>query len=227
MEVTHLAQASANDSADLEQEIAIPANLTFTSSGVQGEKVETLQSPQENNVEMRKALREMMQPEKLTQGDTQTQSLARLTQGSSSEYHNIKLVLQPDVLSHLTATKAELRKAACKAIGVSRATPKAHTVLCQCEYNQEEDDIVYCSFCNTWQHLHCYGYTGNNDPRLPEVHACYQCLLSSSEGDTIDKLHTLAAQRRGISFALCSGLKSKTEFHNMMGEQAIATCDHY
>ncbi|OCL02733.1 hypothetical protein AOQ84DRAFT_348717 [Glonium stellatum] len=85
-------------------------------------------------------------------------------------------------------------------------------VVCQCGWNEEEDDMINCSFCNTWQHLHCYGYRGSDDPRIPAIHACYQCLLQDKEGPLLRELKDLALLRRGVHIIETEGYSNDRSF---------------
>ncbi|KAL8695143.1 MAG: hypothetical protein Q9218_000311 [Villophora microphyllina] len=88
----------------------------------------------------------------------------------------------------------------------------AHVVHCQCGFAREEGEMVsmhilrevgvvltkcykqvQCSFCNTWAHLHCYGYLSQE---FPEVHACYRCLFESYDDARLGELQDLALTRR-------------------------------
>jgi len=187
---------------------------------------------------MKSALQGMMQPEHISQGDTQTQSLVyppppvSETTASPSRYtvSPSKLSLAEPVTSdkpcfspkkaiELQREKQRLHDYAhdiAKRNG--RKTKKGDVVLCQCGYNKDEGDMVECTYCNTWQHLHCYGYTGASDPRLPDDHICYQCLMGDEEQATLTKLQALALKRRGMHFALQNGLKNQRDFATDLGK---------
>ncbi|KAF2089473.1 DNA-binding protein [Saccharata proteae CBS 121410] len=83
---------------------------------------------------------------------------------------------------------------------------------CQCGCNNEEDDMINCSFCETWQHLHCYGYRGVDDPRIPSTHACYRCLLEDKEVPLLHELKNLALLRRGIHVIQDNGFSDEQKF---------------
>lgn len=80
---------------------------------------------------------------------------------------------------------------------------------------------IGCSYCDTWQHFHCYGFTGPDDPRVPEDHACYQCLLAGRDEVTLSTLKELALKRRGMSIALRVGLWRKGNLAKEMGELSL------
>ncbi|KAF2812571.1 uncharacterized protein BDZ99DRAFT_496961 [Mytilinidion resinicola] len=83
---------------------------------------------------------------------------------------------------------------------------------CQCGWDQDEDDMINCSFCDTWQHLHCYGYCGSDDPRIPVVHACYNCLLQDKEAPRLPEMRDLALQRRGMHIIEKQGYTNDRDF---------------
>lgn len=76
---------------------------------------------------------------------------------------------------------------------------------------------VQCSYCSTWQHLHCYGYTGAADPRLPEEHVCYWCLLGDTDVENYKNLQKLAVRRRAVFHVAKSGLRTRTDLSKVMG----------
>lgn len=57
---------------------------------------------------------------------------------------------------------------------------------------------IACDYCNTWQHCHCYGYLGLRDPRIPDKHACYLCLLGKKEGGLLKELRDLVLLRNAV-----------------------------
>ncbi|KAK4978192.1 hypothetical protein LTR42_002570 [Elasticomyces elasticus] len=184
-------------------------------------------------MKMKSAVGDMMQPQSITQGDTQTQHTMHPPPPAFSESTESpgrttvsppKSIITPAVSSDrpmLSPTKAHklaaeiprLQQQALDAIKQAGRRPKGNdTTLCQCGYEKEEDEMVRCGYCKTWQHLPCYGYTDADDPRLPEDHTCYQCLLGDGEKVTLTKLQDLAMTRRAMDFALQHGLKTQGEF---------------
>ena len=73
-----------------------------------------------------------------------------------------------------------------------------------------------------WQHLHCYGYAGDDDSRLPTDHVCYQCLLGHDEEQTLKKMELLACKRRGMYLAIEDGLKTQKDFVIALGMESSA-----
>lgn len=69
-----------------------------------------------------------------------------------------------------------------------------------------------CGFCNTWQHLHCYGYLGSDDPRVPDIHACYRCLLQEKEAPLLRELQDLALLRKGVHIIQVDGYFNDRKF---------------
>ncbi|TKA78562.1 hypothetical protein B0A55_02804 [Friedmanniomyces simplex] len=181
---------------------------------------------------MTNAVRDMMQPETITQGDTQTQrslhrapaalSLSTESPGrttASPEKSPTTAIFSPAKPALLSTKAQKLEKerlrfqkqALALVKQASRKTRRGHTVLCQCGHEKDEGPMVQCAYCQMWQHLPCYGYTAGDDPRLPETHVCYQCLLGDEEKLTLKKLKDLAMNRRGMDFALQQGLWTQGE----------------
>ncbi|KAI9777968.1 MAG: DNA binding protein [Candelina submexicana] len=53
--------------------------------------------------------------------------------------------------------------------GKPTLTPGGDVVRCQCDWNKDEGDMVCCDYCETWQHVECYGYSGLEDSRIPSL----------------------------------------------------------
>jgi len=101
-------------------------------------------------------------------------------------------------------------------------------VDCQCGYQEDEYHMVVllptvvvhmvnreqiqCRFCHCWQHLPCYGYRNSEDPRIPEIHACYKCLLLDKELDIYRKLEGFALLRKGAHVLLEYGYNNDRQF---------------
>ena len=187
--------------------------------------------------------RGMMNPEQATQGDTQTQSLVLRKQTMSQQPPSESIVstsgytaspTKPCVATapparakvRLNANKAgELKRNSGRVKSQTRKLAKyqgrktrdGDIVYCQCNCKEEEGEMVACTVCDTWQHLHCYGYTGAEDPRLPDEHTCYQCLLGDAEPEVLVTLRQLAVRRRGMQYALQYGLTTLQEFADGLG----------
>ena len=198
--------------------------------------------------DMKGALNAMMHPERITQGETQTQQLAKghaavseatqtpsgngdspsKTTESASPVKGSRPALSQHKANNIMAQKKSLRNVAHQlAQKAGSRTKSGQIILCQCGYAKEEGDMVQCSCCDTWQHLHCYGYTGNDDARLPNEHICYWCLLGDNEKATYKKLGELAIKRRGMHLAMQKGLKSQTEFAEDLGLEMSRTGSVY
>ncbi|KAF9885193.1 DNA binding protein [Aspergillus nanangensis] len=61
-------------------------------------------------------------------------------------------------------------------------------IKCQCGWNGEEADM----------HLLCYGFKNATDPRIPDTHACYQCLLERDEPQVLNEMNGLVLLRRAL-----------------------------
>lgn len=198
-------------------------------------------------INMRRAFQGMLRSDQITQGDTQTENhslhppvplsvatntpTCAATSPSKRSLAAIctktKPLLSPTKISSLQKSKKKLRQRARVLANCSSKskTVEKEVVFCQCGHNIEEAEIVECAYCGTWQHLHCYGYTGADDPRLPDDHACYQCLLGIEEPLSLTKLQHLAAKRRAMHFALQSGLTTQKQFAEEMGKMSLRVHD--
>nr|POE74649.1 meiosis-specific protein hop1 [Quercus suber] len=188
-------------------------------------------------LEMGVALENMMRPEHVTQGDTQSQGLRphrsptafstttispslATNSPSKSTAGPMSLISRPALLQQkrkaLNHIKDRRRKEGPKR-GPSRIkdlqkSKAADIVNCACGHIAEEGDM----------HLHCYGYTGSHDPRLPDEHACYKCLLGEEEAILSRRLTDLSLVRRGIHFAQEHGLTTQQQFGKDMGPIFVA-----
>lgn len=84
---------------------------------------------------------------------------------------------------------------------------------------------VQCSVCFTWQHLHCYGYTGAEDPRLPEEHVCYWCLLGDTDQERYNALQMFATKRRTMFHVARNGLRTQTDLGVALGKHLMTSCN--
>ncbi|KAF2103810.1 DNA-binding protein [Rhizodiscina lignyota] len=92
-----------------------------------------------------------------------------------------------------------------------------YPVKCQCGFNEDDGDMICCDFCNNWQHACCYGYLSPKDPRIPDTHACYECLLGTKEGVLLKELQELALLRCA-AYALKhdGGMNTAREFKDIL-----------
>jgi meiosis-specific protein HOP1 len=90
---------------------------------------------------------------------------------------------------------------------------------CHCGSNNEVDNATFhCKFCNCWQHLACYGYLGLEDPRIPETHACYNCLLALDKDQSLlRELDELALFRKGMICVMEQGFSKDSELSKQLG----------
>ncbi|QDS74976.1 hypothetical protein FKW77_005197 [Venturia effusa] len=94
----------------------------------------------------------------------------------------------------------------------ARNSDDTDTISCECGLTHEEDDMVCCHFCEQWQHLICYGYHNSGDPRMPDMHACYTCLLQEKEAPLLTELEHLTLLRKGASIAIKNGVHGDRQF---------------
>ncbi|RAQ60210.1 putative meiosis specific protein Hop1 [Aspergillus flavus] len=72
-------------------------------------------------------------------------------------------------------------------------------VRCQCGWNGEETEM----------HFLCYGFEGPNDPKVPDVHACYKCLLGPSDTQLLQEMNSLVLLRKALKVILNEGFPNK------------------
>nr|POE47192.1 hypothetical protein CFP56_00524 [Quercus suber] len=196
-------------------------------------------------IEMGAALKKMMQPEQITQGDTQSQRLKphesptassttivspnRLTVSPlKSVATTFALVCKPKLLQHRRKAleqsqdrrRAEVRKRRpSKARGSPRSTA-ADIIDCQCGFMGEEGDMV--GGIGRGGKLSLIRRCASQDSRLPEEHACYKCLLGEEDTPLSRRLTDLSLMRRGIHFAQEHGLTTQQQFGKDMGPIFVA-----
>lgn len=145
----------------------------------------------------------------------------------------MSLCFSQKVLDYLEERKPYLHEAAKRKRGkpleIVDGQIEEDLIECQCGYNEEDDGMVCihlrrswhgeayeykinCPFCNTWQHIHCYGYNDTNDARIPPVHVCYNCLLAENEAPVLHELKSLALLRRGLRVIEVSGFNNNKTF---------------
>lgn len=123
---------------------------------------ESLDTQSSNAPRMKSAIQDYLQPERLTQGDTQTQAPLRarppfnaftVTPGSSTTLPRRavdsaqpavgKLALRPEVAARLRAKKATLYKKATQLVAPKqKRIEDKEIVMCQCGYDGEDDAMV-------------------------------------------------------------------------------------
>ncbi|PYH35035.1 putative meiosis specific protein Hop1 [Aspergillus neoniger CBS 115656] len=92
----------------------------------------------------------------------------------------------------------------------TRTAEDQNKVRCQCGWDGEEEAMAQCAFCQTRQHLLCYGYEDAHDPRVPDIHACYQCLLMPDEPHILNQMSSLVLLRRAVRIILNEGYPHRT-----------------
>ncbi|KAF2460599.1 HORMA domain-containing protein [Lineolata rhizophorae] len=98
----------------------------------------------------------------------------------------------------------------------STVHPDNSIVECQCGWGREEDDMICCERCNTWQHCCCYGYRGRADPRIPDFYLCYRCLLEQDEPRLLQEMRHLALLRKGIHVIEKHGFRGDANLADML-----------
>ncbi|RPB03934.1 hypothetical protein L873DRAFT_1799903 [Choiromyces venosus 120613-1] len=135
--------------------------------------------------------------------------------------------MPPKVLSKLKileTKKAELVRSKliteAKGKGVSRAIrADDHQIVCECGSKELSEDMICCDLCDSWQHTECYGFTSTQDPRIPDYHVCYSCLLSKFEERLLEEMRGLALFRKAMRLIWDQGSFPATNraFSNKLG----------
>ncbi|KAJ5086968.1 hypothetical protein NUU61_008275 [Penicillium alfredii] len=85
-------------------------------------------------------------------------------------------------------------------------------IRCQCgDKSYGEQAMIKCNFCFTLQHWECYGYNAEDDYRIPELHACYDCLVPSMMPDNpglLAEMTNVVLLRKGVALILKEGVSN-------------------
>lgn len=78
-------------------------------------------------------------------------------------------------------------------------------------YTDQERLQLECAFCHTRQHMLCYGFIDPNDPNMPNIHACYRCLLEPepTEKRALQDLTSIVKMRRALNIIVEDGYPTK------------------
>ncbi|KAI1940353.1 hypothetical protein LOY94_004878 [Ophidiomyces ophidiicola] len=153
------------------------------------------------------ALEKMLEPSSIDSGMAPTQKVFDLNLNDSA------LAVKPQ-LSQLKATKIrkERNLSPIERIVVdNNSLTSTIGVDCQCGWGGEEEQMISCYFCEASQHLGCYGFSNNQDIRIPDKHACYKCLLLPDEKEILDELNSLVLLRRAMHIILNEGYQNSTK----------------
>jgi len=127
-------------------------------------------------------------------------------------------------LKMLDTKKAELVKnkliTKAKGKGVAKAMQaEDHQIACECGGKEISEDMICCDLCESWQHTECYGFISTQDPRIPDYHVCYSCLLSKFEERLLEEMRGLALFRKAVKLVWDKGSFPATNraFSNALG----------
>ena len=127
-------------------------------------------------------------------------------------------------LKMLDTKKAELVKSKliteAKGKGATRAMrADDHQIACECGGKEVSEEMICCDLCDSWQHTECYGFTSTKDPRIPDYHVCYSCLLSKFEERLLEEMRGLALFRKAVKLVWDKGSFPATNraFSNALG----------
>jgi hypothetical protein len=68
---------------------------------------------------------------------------------------------------------------------------------------------IQCVFCQTQQHLLCYGYVSSGDINIPNTHVCYKCLLEPNESPLLHEMGTLVLLRWALKIIIEEGYPNR------------------
>jgi len=143
---------------------------------------------------------------------------------SPDTHRSIKAPSKIYKLKMLDTKKAELVKnklvTKAKGKGVTRAIrADDHQIACECGSKEISEDMMCCDLCESWQHTECYGFTSTQDPRIPNYHVCYSCLLSKFEERLLEEMRGLALFRKAVKLVWDKGSfpANNRAFSNALG----------
>jgi hypothetical protein len=157
----------------------------------------------------------------LTPHSAQTKMLDFVAHLPQLQLSNVKLV---ELRGHKRIAANNLFKSK---IGRDMESCDVDIVECLCDHNEEDGHMIQCDFCDKWQHSVCHGYVSEADPRLPDVHACYKCLLEEKEGYMLKKLSGLTLLRRGAIVTIGHGYSKDLELSSQMSMASPSSEDTF
>ncbi|KAH4055046.1 hypothetical protein HBI46_048770 [Parastagonospora nodorum] len=90
-------------------------------------------------------------------------------------------------------------------------------IQCACGCATTEDDLICCEYCRTYQHVHCCGYHGGDDHRIPHTHICYSCLLGGESPQNLRSMRDRAIRRRVVHLLSQHGYDGKAQLGKAIG----------
>ncbi|KAF3086927.1 DNA binding protein [Orbilia oligospora] len=96
-------------------------------------------------------------------------------------------------------------------------------IKCECGGKAENMDSIQCDLCDKWQHCECYGFVGDSDSRIGNMHVCYTCLLGKNEPHLLKEMKSFTIARR-IVWCLMRSTLGKT-FHDIMKTLGIESLE--
>ncbi|KAL4965023.1 putative meiosis specific protein Hop1 [Aspergillus stella-maris] len=142
----------------------------------------------------------------VTSGQSNKPVLANETEDTQVARSGEKFTLRQEKLAEMRKASKLLEPMGFKLKRLQETAP----VKCQCDWKGEEDEMIVCSFCHTRQHRLCYGYVGAHESAVPDVHACYRCLLEPDESKILEGMNNIALSRRALDIALNEGVPNST-----------------
>ncbi|KAJ1564044.1 hypothetical protein HK096_009854 [Nowakowskiella sp. JEL0078] len=81
-------------------------------------------------------------------------------------------------------------------------------IACACEIDETDGEMIECTDCTAWSHMHCYGFFSSSESTVPGYFSCYSCQSSQFQLPPKDKLKKIATIRRCVSTIWTEGLES-------------------
>ncbi|KAB2109040.1 hypothetical protein AG0111_0g2533 [Alternaria gaisen] len=94
---------------------------------------------------------------------------------------------------------------------VSREEDESSTIRCICGCTDDDGNTVLCEKCDTWQHIACYYYSGQQ--HVPDIHECVDCLPRTIDSEKANEKQRILREQstRGLK---TSGLKRHDQSHS-------------
>ncbi|KAI5291701.1 DNA binding protein, partial [Ascosphaera acerosa] len=186
------------------------------------------------DVSMRRALEKMVLPPSPASDVVPTQVRATDLHSLMADYASEAQVLRPQ-LSQAAMVRLQRLRAEAEVQEAVRGTllsdhrTKTSDVSCQCGWTGQGEDgekLLRCCFCRKLQHPVCYGFLHGDDPAIPTVHCCYQCLLDAKdEAHTLRELSTLAMLRQALRVIIEKGFPNRVSEFNCNGHTIVQITD--
>ncbi|KAF2754811.1 hypothetical protein EJ05DRAFT_134144 [Pseudovirgaria hyperparasitica] len=166
---------------------------------------EDTQSATQGVLEAKRYFNRILNPVDQSQGTNKTQPIDIPLPNTPRKIHTAPIAKakpQPDRLAHQNSASSPL-------VDLSEDVAR-----CECGLDKEQGEMVHCEFCNTWQHISCYGH--RDVATLPKIHVCYQCLLQDRDGPLLQDLKNTTLLRRALALVEEFGYQNDKSFSELL-----------